>query len=158
MITLQSINESNWRDTLALTVQPAQQRFVADYVPIAAIALAKAYVRPGGMTWLPYAIYADQQLVGFVEIALKPNQPEDVWVFHFFIDQHFQGQGYGKAAMRALVILVKDIEPRSTGISLVVHPENVVAQSLYQSVGFEATGEERWGEPAYRLGFGQDAL
>jgi diamine N-acetyltransferase len=153
MITLQQVNESNWRRTLALTVHPAQQRFIADYVPIAAIALAKAYIRPSGMTWIPYAIFANQQMVGFVEIALEPGQPKDCWVFHFFIDHRFQGHGYGKAAIHALVAMIREIEPNCTGVSLVVHPENVAAQYLYQSVGFEATGEEQWGEPAYRLGF-----
>lgn len=157
MIMIQPVNESNWRDTLSLTVYPAQQRFIADYVPIAAIALAKAYIRPSGMDWIPYAIYADQKMVGFVEIALEPGRPEICWVFHFFIDQHFQGQGYGKAAIQALVTMIKETRPTCTGVSLVVHPENIVAQHLYQSIGFEATGEERWGEPAYQLRFERNA-
>lgn len=153
MITLQPVTEINWRDTLVLAVYPAQQRFIADYTPITAIALAKAYVRPLGMTWLPYAIYNNSHLVGFVEIAFNLGQPEDCWVFHFFIDHRFQGQGYGKAAIQTLVTLIREIEPACTGVSLVVHPENVVARQFYQGVGFEPTGEERWGEPVYRLVF-----
>jgi ribosomal protein S18 acetylase RimI-like enzyme len=55
--------------------------------------------------------------------------------------------------MQTLIELIKTEQPTCTGISLVVHPANVVAQSLYQQSGFVATGEERWGEPVYRLKF-----
>ncbi len=43
MITLSPVTEANWRETLTLSVHPAQQRFISDSAPIAAIALAKAY-------------------------------------------------------------------------------------------------------------------
>lgn len=69
-ISLCGVSHDNWRATLGLTVHPEQQRFIADYVPIAAIALAKAYIRPGGLVWVPFAIYADQQLVGFLVLPL----------------------------------------------------------------------------------------
>lgn len=154
VITLKPVDESNWRQALTLSVLPSQQRFVADSAPVAAIALAKAYIRPGGLTWLPYAIYADQQMVGFVEIALEQNQPDDCWVFHFFIDHNHQGRGYGLAAMQALILLIKQTQPTCTGMCLVVHPENAAAELFYRRIGFEATGEERWGEPIYRLNFG----
>lgn len=156
-ITLKPVDESNWRQTLTLSVLPSQQRFVAEHVPVAAIALAKAYIRPDGLTWLPYAIYAAHDMVGFVAIALEPDQPDDCWVFHFFIDHNHQGRGYGRAAMQALILLIKQTQPTCTGMCLVVHPENAAAQLLYRRMGFEATGEERWGEPIYRLNFRDDA-
>src|SRR5579872_1481542 len=57
-LTMREVTRENWRATLRLAVHPEQQRFIADTVPIAAIALAKAYNRPGGLLWLPYAFYA----------------------------------------------------------------------------------------------------
>jgi diamine N-acetyltransferase len=57
-ILLREVTRDNWRGTLRLSVHPDQQRLIADYAPIAAIALAKAFVRPGGLVWAPYAIYA----------------------------------------------------------------------------------------------------
>ncbi len=65
-VVLQNVTRDNWRETLQLGVHPSQQRFVADYAPIAAIALAKAFVRPTGLVWVPYAIYADALLVGLL--------------------------------------------------------------------------------------------
>ena len=60
-LSLQEVTRENWRATLGLAVFPEQQRFIADYAPITAVALAKAYVRPGGLVWVPYAFYADKE-------------------------------------------------------------------------------------------------
>ena len=152
-IALLPVDEQNWRTALALSVDPEQQRFVADHHPIAAVILAKAYLRPGGLTWLPYAIYTGERMVGLAAVAFDPHKEEDSWVFHFFIDRAVQGQGIGRAALNALVELTRMQRPASAGISLVVHPENRFAHRLYQTAGFQPTGEERWGEPVYRLTF-----
>ncbi len=150
-ISLRDITQDNWRDTLGLSVHPEQQRFIADYVPIAAIALAKAYVRPGGLVWAPYAIYADADVVGLIELAYTPTSPDQYWVFHFFIDQVRQGQGYGKAALKAFIELVRAQHTACRAIQLTVHPENHRAQRLYRSAGFRPAGREQDGEPVYRL-------
>ncbi len=150
-ITLREINRHNWRAALALTVRPEQQRFIADHAPIVAIALAKAYVRPGDLTWLPYLIHADEQPVGLVELAYAPGSPDRYWVHHFFIDRSQQGQGYGRRALRAFIALVVAQHPACRQINLTVHPDNDHAQWLYMNAGFRATGEERDGEPVYRL-------
>jgi diamine N-acetyltransferase len=150
-VSLRAVTQENWRATLELGVQPDQQRFVSHYTPIAAIALAKAYIRPGGGMWEPYAIYTGSTVTGFVELAYTPGSHDDYWVFHFFIDQRFQGRGYGKAALAQLIALVQEHHPDCQALRLVVHPENHRAQRLYTRAGFRATGEMRKGEPVYQL-------
>lgn len=150
-IALRDITQENWREALRLTVRPDQQRFISDYTPIVAIALAKAYIRLGGATWTPYAIYAGATIVGFVELAYEPDTPDQYWIFHFFIDQHHQGQGYGKVALQYFIERVKCEHPGCQMLQLVVHPENHLAQRLYAFAGFRPTGVERWGEPVYQL-------
>jgi diamine N-acetyltransferase len=150
-LSLQEVTRENWRATLDLAVHPEQQRFIADYVPIAAIALAKAYVRPGGLVWMPYAIFADQRLVGFIELAYEPGSSDRYWVYHFFIDRAYQGKGHGKAALQAFVQLIKTQHPDCRQINLTVHPENAQAQHLYLSIGFRATGAIVDDEPVYTL-------
>ena len=150
-LTIHAVTSENWRETLELTVRPEQQRFVSDYAPIAAIALAKAYIRPGGMIWAPYALYAGDMMVGFFTLAHEPDTTDQYWLFHFFIDQRHQGRGYGKAAMQRIIELVRREQPQSRMLQLTVHSKNVAAQRLYTNVGFQPTGEERWGEPVYRL-------
>lgn len=150
-ITMREVTRENWQEALSLAVHPAQQHFVADYVPVAAIALAKAYIRPGGLVWTPYAFYADTTMVGFTELAYEPGSAENYWFFHFFIDSHYQGQGYGKQALQTLLQFIKEQFVECRAIYITVHPENERAIRLYTAAGFQATGEERWGEAVYKL-------
>src|SRR6266566_3463974 len=147
VLSLQEVTRENWRATLDLTVFPEQQRFIADYVPIAAIALAKAYIRPGGLIWIPYAFYANGEMVGFTELAYEPESLGNYWVLHFFIDQHYQGRGYGKEAISLLLQFIRDHHPQCQALQLTVHPENDRARHLYTSAGFRPTGEVFSDEP-----------
>lgn len=150
-LTLRPVTRENWQAALELTVRPDQQHFVADYAPIAAVALAKAYVHVAGATWAPYAIYADAGMVGFLTLAYGPDSTDHVWLFHFFIDQRFQGRGYGTAVLAQLVALIKREYPQCHTLRLTVHPQNDPAQRLYAAAGFHPTGAERWGEHEYQL-------
>lgn len=150
-LTIRAVTRENWRATLRLAVHPDQQRFIADMVPIAAIALAKAYIRPRGLLWLPYAFYANTEMIGFTELAYEPGSSDNYWMFHFFIDVAYQGQGYGKQALLLFLDFLKQQYAHCRSISLTVHPENVRAQRLYTSVGFQPTGDDLEGEPIYQL-------
>ncbi len=150
-ITFQPVTRLNWRETLSLSVFPDQERFISDFLPVALIGLAKAYVRPLNLTWLPYAIYANDLMVGFLELAFEPTKDNNFWIFHFFIDRHHQGQGYGKSALISWIEHIKSDHPTCQSLHLTVHPENQRAQHLYTNAGFRPTGEISFGEPVYRL-------
>lgn len=150
-LSLREVTRENWRAALKLAVHPEQQRFIADHVPIAALALAKAYVRPGGLTWTPYAFYTSTDMIGFTMLAYEPESNDNYWLFHFFIDQHYQGQGYGKQALRLFLQFLQQQHPQCTTLQLTVNPENKRAQHLYLSIGFEPTGTEIDHEPVYKL-------
>jgi diamine N-acetyltransferase len=154
-LSLCEVTRENWRETLGLAVFPEQQRFIADYVPIAAIALAKAYIRPGGLIWVPYAFYAGMEVVGFTELAYEPGSLDNYWIFHFFIDHHYQGRGYGTQALRLFLQFIRDHHPQCEALHLTVHPENVHAQHLYERAGFQATGGMFSGELVYQLSLRQ---
>lgn len=150
-LTIQAVTRANWRDALQLSVLPEQQRFVSDYTPIAAIALAKAYVGAMGMQWLPYAFYRAEEMVGFVTLAYQAENISLYWVLHFFIDAHHQGQGYGKEALELLLQEIENDHLECQVVQLTVHPENVAAQRLYTQAGFRPTGETLEEEPVYQL-------
>jgi diamine N-acetyltransferase len=151
VITLRELARENWREALQLAVHPEQQRFVADYAPIVLVGLAKAYVRPLGLVWLPYAIYAGHEMIGFLELALEPGSPDQYWMYHFFIDRQYQGKGFGKMALAAFVEHVERNYPECRCISLTVHPDNQAAQHLYAAAGFISTNEEFSSELLFRL-------
>lgn len=149
-LSLSEVTRKNWRSALDLTVSLEQQRFIADYVPIAAIALAKAYIRPGGLVWTPYAFYDKVEMVGFTELAYEPASLDNYWIFHFFIDQYHQGQGYGKEAIRLFLQFIMNHHPQCRSVQLTVHPENALALHLYTDVGFVPTDATLSGEPVYQ--------
>lgn len=156
-VILEPITQDNWHAALALRVRPDQLDFVADFQPIAALVLAKAYVRVAGKTWVPYAILAGgteaatAAMVGLLVLAYEPGSSDDYWLFHFFIDRRWQGRGYGAAAVRAFIALVRREHLACCVLHLSVNPENLPAQRLYARAGFVPTGEERWGELVYQL-------
>jgi diamine N-acetyltransferase len=154
-VQLVPVDASNWRQTLTLNVQPEQLHFVAAYAPIAAIAMAKAYVSADNKHWQPYACYDHELMLGFVALAYSATQPEHVWICHFFIDQRYQGQGYGSAALRAILAQLRTRTPACRSAHLLVHPDNTHAQGLYQAHGFRPTGRMIEGEPHYRYDFEQ---
>ncbi|HEY7351049.1 MAG TPA: GNAT family N-acetyltransferase [Ktedonobacterales bacterium] len=150
-LTIQAVTRANWRAALQLRVLPEQQRFVADYSPIAALVLAKAYVGAMGLQWLPHVFYRAEEMIGFAALARQAEDSSLYWVLHFFIDARYQGQGYGKAALE---LLLQEVEQQHSGcqvIQLTVHPENVAAQRLYTQAGFLPVGETLEDEPVYRL-------
>lgn len=154
-ITLVPVDADNWWDALELSVFPEQLGFVANYAPIVAFALAKAYVRHNGLDYAPYLIYADGQAVGFVELATTPDADAPCWLYHLFIDKARQGNGYGKQALDAFIRLVQQGHPRCREIRLSVHPDNVAAVRLYTGRGFVPTGElYDNGEQVYALRLG----
>lgn len=154
VVTIRGVTRENWREALRLAVHPEQLRFVSEVTPVAAIALAKAYVRPGGLVWEPYAIYADARMVGFVELAYQAGSADQYWLYHFFIDRDEQGKGYGPQAMRQFIAQVAEAHPPCRRLQLTVHPDNDRARALYTGLGFARTEQVLHGEPVYALTLG----
>lgn len=136
---------------MLIGVSPEQQRFVSEHIPIAALILAKAYVGAGNLIWTPFAVYSEQTVIGALALAAPLDHAQRYWLFHFFIDRKFQGSGYGGAAISALLTLIDSQHPNCRTLALRVHPDNFVAQKLYQKAGFVPTDEIVDGEPVYLL-------
>jgi len=148
---MREVTRENWRTALQLGVTPEQQHFVAGVEPVVALALAKAYIRPAGLQWIPYVFFADSNMVGFAELAYELGSISNYWLFHFFIDQQFQGRGYGKKALQLFLHQIREQHSNCQIFQLTVHPENHRAQHLYESAGFRLAGTEIEGELLYQL-------
>ncbi len=78
-------------------------------------------------------------MVGFVMYGYDEDDKR-FYLVRLMIDAENQGKGYGKAATWIVIEKMKQIEDcREIYLSFV--PENVNAERLYRSVGFERTGE-----------------
>jgi diamine N-acetyltransferase len=149
MIEFRKITSDNFDECIHLEPREDQKNFVASNV----YSLAESYVAAANNEGIPmpYAIYADEQMVGF--ILMVYNQPDEYydtpvyWVCRLMIDKHFQGRGYGKEAMLQAIELIKTFPHGSSPlISLSYEPDNLVAKSLYASLGFQETGQLIEGE------------
>ena len=144
MVTLAEIDRHNYLSILDLSVSDEQRSFVASNM----YSLAQAYAQP---ECVPLALYAENKPVGFAMYCLDEND-HDYWIYRLMIDKRFQGRGYGRSAMLLLIERIRsfaDEEHRSIYISF--EPENEVAKSLYESLGFAPDGRIEYGEVVYRL-------
>lgn len=141
------ITRLNWRQSLNISAKPEEMLFLADFAPVGLVILAKCYVQPGGLNWLPFAFEADDEIVGICAIAVADTRVE---LFHFLIDRSVRRQGFGRQALKR-VFEFAQAECPGAELRLTVHNDNVTAQALYSSFGFERTDEVRDGESVWRL-------
>lgn len=144
-ITLESVNSTNWRGVAQLTVSEAQHAFVA--VPSYYLALC-AY----DQLWQPLAVRLGEEVIGFLMWAVDPADGS-CWLGGILIDQHHQGRGYGKQAVRAAIALLHT-QHGYQHFALSYQPTNLVAKQLYATLGFAETGEIEGDEVVARLGLG----
>ncbi|MBO4326273.1 MAG: GNAT family N-acetyltransferase [Clostridia bacterium] len=147
-IKLEPVNDENKEAVLALSVRD-DQPFVApnDYsLEEAEEANAEC---PGVAR--PFAIYADDKLVGFCMFAFDPEEePEDrYWLWRFMIDKAEQGKGYGQAALAEIIKYFRD--NGADVLYLSTEPENEVGVHIYHKAGFKETGEIDEGEAIFVL-------
>ncbi|MGM9605859.1 MAG: GNAT family N-acetyltransferase [Faecousia sp.] len=147
MIQLRKINAQNIWEIVALEVAESQKSFVATNTE--SILEAYCAITNGG-TALPFGIYDGDTPVGFTMISYGCDDWEDApaiardnyAIWRLMIDQRFQGKGYGKAAMAAILDFIRTF-PRGKAeyCMLSYEPENTVAKALYHSFGFRENGE-----------------
>ncbi len=154
-VALQPITSANWVTCIELrpTAEQQQHGWVAPNV----LSLAQAYAE---RWWMPTAVYSRQTMVGFILYGCWPTTPiapehgrREPGIHHvlrMMIDQNYQGQGYGYAAMHTLITHIR-AQPDARAIELNYDVDNSVAERLYARLGFEPTGEVDDGEIRARL-------
>ena len=149
MISLRPIDSSNYRECIELSVEPDQQRFVASNLQ----SLADAYVWREAAE--PFAVYSDDEMVGFAllfpladggddDSIPEPGTERGYILVRLMVDGRFQGRGYGRAALDAIIELIRGRGLPTVRLSVV--PENEQALDFYRRNGFAETGEIHGGE------------
>ncbi len=132
MVRLKEVTKENLDEVLSLKVNDSQ----AGFVSTTAESLAQAYVYTE--TAFPFAVYDDQAIVGFIMMGYY-EEKKYYTLWKLLIDQQYQGNGYGKAALELGIAFLKE-RFHAGKVYTGVIPENNAAKSLYRSVGFENTG------------------
>jgi diamine N-acetyltransferase len=145
-ISFRPVTRENCEEALKLQVSPEQMKFA----PSVAESLASAYIKPWDEALDPFVICVDDQLVGLFYISYTPDSKDNYWIGGFIIDRKFQGRGYGRRALREMLSFVPTVHPNCQEIKLTVEKENLTAQKLYRSLGFDSEGEtNKYGEIIY---------
>ena len=135
-VTLRDITGDNYFQVLDLKISPEQEaaKFVAPVVR----SLADAwYYREEGITY-PKAIYAKEDLVGFIMYDLDPES-QQVFIWRFLIDQRYQGKGYGRQTIEAVVEMAKE-QAQMTKVVADYVDGNEPMKKILLDLGFEETG------------------
>ncbi len=148
MLHLEKITGKNVWDVLKLTVHESQRSFVApnDH----SIIEAYCALADNGHAF-PFGLYEGETPVGFVMVSYSV---EDSWedapaiaynsycVWRLMIDKHHQHKGYGRQAVQLALEFIRTWPCGKADLCwLSYEEENTVAKALYQSFGFEETGE-----------------
>ena len=137
-LELRAVDDLNKRDVELLNVFEDQKQFIAsnsDSIKTSHAAKYREVARP-------FAIYADDKLVGFTMFAfdLASSDPDDrYWLWRFMIDKKSQGNGYGSAALEKIIEYFKN--HGANHILLSTKDTNQTALSLYHKHQFAETGE-----------------
>ena len=137
-VTLRPIDDSNREAVLKLSVREDQPFVAPNDVSLRQADEANAE-EPGCAR--PFAIYADDKLVGFCMFAVTPEEedPDDrYWLWRFMIDKSEQGRCCGQAALLAIIKYFKDIG--ADVLYLSTEPENELGLHVYHKYGFRDTG------------------
>lgn len=132
MIQLKPVTNENFWDVISLQVRKDQEHLILSN----AVSLAQAYVQS---ECIPLAVYANQELVGFVMYCLDRDDQE-YWIYRLMIDQKYQGKGYGKLALQEVMKRIQ-LDETHDHIFLGVDPSGKESVGLYESLGFAFTNQ-----------------
>ncbi len=138
MIELREITDANRAAVCALRVSPGQEKFVA---PVSR-SLLDARENPDACPWFR-ALYALDEPVGFVMLSwdVPPGRPGIIgpwFLWRLLIDERHQRKGYGRAAMAAVVALIRS--HGATALLTSYQPGEGEPWPFYRSLGFVPTG------------------
>lgn len=146
MISLRKITLDNRRAIFNLEVTEDQRRYVASN--LSSVASCYVLATNGGQPF-PFAIYKDDQPIGFVMLTygitsydLPSVADGNYCILRLMIDKQYQNRGYGREAMARILAFIRTFPAGPAQYCWIPYsPDNVVAKKLYESFGFRENGE-----------------
>lgn len=131
----EQITQKNRKQVEALSLFPEQ----IDFVESVKDCLNEADTTP---QWKTVGVYDDNSLLGFAMYGYfaENSQKGRVWLDRLLIDKKYQGKGYGKATVSALLKRLST-EYNCSTVYLSVYDINKTAISIYKEIGFYFNGE-----------------
>ena len=144
MINFRAITEDNF-DAIIRMKRPDDEHFVASN----AYSLAQAWLYRDAGDVYPFAIYDDDQPVGFMRLDEDADE-RCLIIWRIMFPGENQNKGYGTAAIREIIRLAKD-SGKYDFLLIDYAPDNKIAEHVYTKLGFKPTGVFEHGEYELRL-------
>ena len=144
MISFRAITEENF-GTIIRMKRPENEGFVASN----AYSLAQAWLYRDNNDVYPFAIYNDEEPVGFMMLD-EDLEERCLVIWRIMFPEEHQNKGYGTEAIKKIVELARECGKYDFMILDYV-PENKIAEHVYTKIGFRPTGEESNGEIVLRM-------
>lgn len=147
MISLREINEDNFDDIIRMK-RPPEEKYVASN----SYSLAQAWLYRENGDVFPYAIYRDEEPVGFL---LLEEDTEERWlcIWRLMFPEEQAGKGYGQQTVGLVLERARAHPEKYDRVICECAPENRRALHVYEKLGFLPTGGISHGsvELEYRL-------
>lgn len=146
-IYLKDIDENNLEECTLLTTNKDGKHYVfEEFVASNAFSIAQSKVQKG---WTVKAIYNEELIIGFTMYGYC-YETDFYEICRFMIDHKYQGKGYGRVALIKIIEEMK-INEDCKEICISFDPNNKIARSLYESLGFKDTGKTLEEELLFKL-------
>ena len=154
MITFEKVCPKNFDQVIHLEMAEDQVGFMENNLYSLAEAKVFDYLEAR-------AIYREEDLIGFILYYFQPygvkrdmgpgegdheihaDGQDYVYLKRIMLDKSFQGRGWGREALKESLDFFKEAYPSIAFVELMHYKDNDTGASLYESLGFESTGEER---------------
>ena len=144
MINFRAITEDNF-DAIIRMKRPDDEHFLASN----AYSLAQAWLYRDAGDVYPFAVYSDDEPVGFMMLDEDADE-RCLIIWRIMFPAENQLKGYGTAAIREIIRLAK--ESGTYDFLLIDYaPDNHIAEHVYRKLGFQPTGVFEHGEYELRL-------
>ncbi|MBQ5739588.1 MAG: GNAT family N-acetyltransferase [Oscillospiraceae bacterium] len=144
MLSFKPITNENFSAIVKMK-RPENEHFVASN----AYSLAQAWLYREANDTFPFAIYKDDEPVGFMMLYEElGSRTLGIWRLMFPLEH--QNKGYGSWAIGEIIKLAKE-SGKYDRIELDYVPSNTIAAHVYEKLGFRPTGEIDNGEIVMEL-------
>ena len=133
MIHLEEITPDNWREELKVSKE--QERYVSDAMKI----LARAYAFRNQRSYA-CIIYEEGEPIGMA-LYYDCDELQAYDFSQLFIDERYQGRGYGEEAAKIILDRMKR-DGKYSEVVLCYIEGNKAAKEMYEKLGFYHTGED----------------
>lgn len=134
MIHFEKITEDNFEAVVAMK-RPEGERFVASNV----YSLAQAWLYRENGDVYPFAIYCDDEPVGFMMLD-EDLEERCLVIWRVMFPEEHQNRGYGTWAIQEIIRLAGE-SGKYDFLILDYAPGNEIARHVYEKLGFRPTGE-----------------